>query len=217
MEKYIAQHYEARSTYAFLPGELRELRNHLLSFNELFPLMIWTIIIVGIKLFLRVEEVLTMDMSQFDEDFFVVTEDAIQGLCVKIKAKRDPRELHFMMWDDLDCSEFSPVRAILIWLHASGIKSGRIFPTGADIEAKNPSPTDSYDYSSFLEKIKDLCSKVLRKDTAKKMKNMILGTHMLRKTAFLLAYWGFVLLRNVEDNRKWELDTMDHANILKSA
>ena len=59
-ELYVVNHYEARHTKAFLPGEIRDIRTHLLSFNDLYHLMIWTILIVAIKLFLRIEEALEM-------------------------------------------------------------------------------------------------------------------------------------------------------------
>jgi hypothetical protein len=44
------------------------------------------------------------------------------------------------------------------------------------------------------------------------MKHMIIGTHILRKTGYLLAYWGFNL-----KNGRTETTPMDQASILLSA
>jgi hypothetical protein len=79
-ENYSATHYDARCTFAFLPGELRDIFTKLTSTNDLFDLMVWTIIIVGVKLMLRVEEVLELSYDQFVESFSVVTADEIRGL-----------------------------------------------------------------------------------------------------------------------------------------
>jgi hypothetical protein len=49
-----------RSTIAFLPSELRQIRKHLLSSNRLECLMLWVIIVLGIKWFLRIDEVLEL-------------------------------------------------------------------------------------------------------------------------------------------------------------
>jgi hypothetical protein len=54
-QDYAEQNYEARKSAQLLPGEVRDIRTHLLSFNDLYHLMLWTIIILGIKMFLHVE------------------------------------------------------------------------------------------------------------------------------------------------------------------
>ena len=55
--EYIENHYEARSTYALLPYQVRELSEYLVANNDHESLMLWTMIIVGIKLFMRIDEV----------------------------------------------------------------------------------------------------------------------------------------------------------------
>ena len=87
MEEYCENHYEARSTYAFLPGQLRDIRDYLLASNDIHKLMLWTMIIVGVKLFLRIDEVIAMKVDDFKTDYFVVTTDNVEGLCVQIKGK----------------------------------------------------------------------------------------------------------------------------------
>ena len=60
----------------------------------------------------------------------------------------------------------------------------------------------------MLEMLKSLSANICGHDT--KSTTLIYGTHMARKTAFLLAYWGFVRKENY-------LPEMDKTNILLSA
>lgn len=216
MEDYCENHYEARSTYAFLPGQLRDIREYLLATNNKHNMMIWTMICVGVKLFLRIDELILMTVEDFKTDYFVVTKDNVEGLCVKIQGKKETTALPFMMWDDKDCPDFSPTKAILAWIAYSGIKSGPIFPTKEQLEAGVAEPTDHYSYESFLQQMKFLCIHILKEDLeSDQMKNLLIGTHMLRKSAFLMAYWGFILSGRTASENK--LNAMDEANILQSA
>ena len=216
MEDYCENHYEARSTYAFLPGQLRDIREYLLASNNKLNMMIWTMICVGVKLFLRIDEVILMKVEDFNTSYFVVTKDNVEGLCVKIKGKKEKTALHFMLWDDKDCPDFSPTKAILAWIAYSGIRSGPIFPTKEQLDAGNTETTEHYGYESFLQQMKFLCQHILKEDLkSEQMKNLIIGTHMLRKSAFLMAYWGFILSGRTAKESK--LNAMDEANILQSA
>jgi hypothetical protein len=81
--------YNARRTFAFLPKELHQMRTHFLSYNSIYHLMILTVIIVGIKLMARVDEVLEFSVEQFIEEYLVDMKEDIKGLCAKIKGKTD--------------------------------------------------------------------------------------------------------------------------------
>jgi hypothetical protein len=104
-QEYAEHNYEQRCSAQLLPGEVRDLWIHLLSFNDLNHLMLWTIIILGIKMFLRVEEVLELTVEQFMDEYFQVSKDSVKGLCAKIQGKRDPKWLYFMIWNDTDCPQ----------------------------------------------------------------------------------------------------------------
>jgi hypothetical protein len=217
-QDYAEHNYEQRSSAQLLPGEVRDIRIHLLSYNDLYHLMLWTIIIVGIKMFLRVEEVLELTIEQFVEEYFQVSEDAVQGLCSKIKGKRDPGWLHFMIWNDIDCPEFSACNAILIWVRLSGIKSGQLFPPKEELDlVKTMGHTDSHlSYECFLGVMKNLLIVVLKRDESN-MGKQIIGTHLLRKTAFLFAKWGFSMHFTKNTDITKELPVMEVASILLSA
>jgi hypothetical protein len=215
LQTYAKQVYEVRHTFAFLPGELRDIRLFLLSSNTLWGLMIWTIIICGVKGFLRVEEAINMDYSQFQQDYFVVTADDVKGLAYWVYGKSDHEKISLAMWDDDECPDFSASRAMLLWLAISGIESGKLFPSKHEVQSGKvaPSPTSSLEYNVFLDEIKMLCATVLRKDMqSAKMKKLIFGTHILRKTAYLIAFWGFNRSHGFTD-----FSPIDRANIMLSA
>ena len=210
-DTYIGAHYESKSAIILLPGELRDIRTHLLSHNDSYHLMLWTIIIVGVKLFLRCEEAIELTVEQFVMEYFQVDADAVVGLCAKIKGKRDAKWGHFMLWHDSECPEFSASSAVLVWLHVSGIKSGRLFPKREDLDLRRSHNDEHLQYPSFLAHLKHLLHTVAGRDV-NKMSTDITGTHVLRKTGFLLAYWG--LDRKSDGKTLFE---MDEASILLSA
>ena len=82
MIDYVKSHYSARHTFAFYPGELRNIRIFLLSANDTYKLMLWTIVLVGIKGFLRVDEVLNLKVEDLPQDYFAVPAHNVEGLCM---------------------------------------------------------------------------------------------------------------------------------------
>ena len=213
MIDYIKTHYDAHHTFVFYPGELQDLRLYLLSMNNRYKLMIWTIMLVGIKGFLRIEEALNLEVEDLPQDYFVVTRENVEGLCMTVQGKTDEDKQYLAIWDDKECPDLSPSRALLIWLAVTGIKTGKLFPSEDELHSGTESPTESLPYEDFLKEIKFLCTNILKKEAdSPAMKKMIIGTHMLRKMGYLLAYWGF--------NRKYgmhETTPMDQASILLSA
>jgi hypothetical protein len=82
------------------------------------------------------------------------------------------------------------------------------------LDKKVENPTEHYGYDSTLEDFKFSCAHVLRKDmSSPSMQNLILRTHMLQKTAFLLAFWGH------HNRADWggKLEPLDEASILLDA
>jgi hypothetical protein len=217
-QEYAEHNYEQRCSAQLLPGEVRDLRIHLLSFNDLYHIMLWTIIILGIKMFLRVKEVLELTVEQFMDEYFQVSEDSVKGLCAKIQGKRDPKWLYFMIWNDTDCPEFSASNAILIWVGLSGITSGQLFPPKEELgNVKSSGHTKNHlAYDCFLGVMKHLLVNVLKRDESK-MGGQIIGTHILRKSAFLFAKWGFTLHFTSTCDVSKELPVMEVASILLSA
>ena len=146
--------------------------------------------LVGIKGFLRIDEALNLKVEDLPQDYFVVTEHSVEGLCMIVQGKTDQEKQYLAIWDDTECPDFSPARALLIWLAVSGIQSGALFPSASELSSGTKSPSESLHYDDFLAEItKFLCTDVLKKDAnSSAMQNMIIGTHILCKTAYLLAY-----------------------------
>jgi hypothetical protein len=116
LQEYAESNYEARSTVAFLPGELRAIRTYLLAANTLESLQLWCIIIIGVRLFLRIDEVLTLRMDAFKPEYFVVKGKEVISLLLLIQGKRDKRPVNFNLWDDHICPDLSPGHALLLLL-----------------------------------------------------------------------------------------------------
>jgi hypothetical protein len=225
MKDYCERNYSTRHTMYFLPSELRQIRSHCLTSNTKHKLMIWTIWIVGIKGFLRVEEALSMTVEDFREQYFVVKENAVKNLAYFVDGKCDHDPCLLACWDDDECPEFLPVRAVLLWLVSSGIRSGPLFPPRDQLESvatlgivqmpKEPTKDGNlptFSYAEFLKETQFLCAYVLGKDMdSHAMKSLIIGTHMMRKTGYLIAIWGW--------KRTFGSDVcpIDASNLFKSA
>jgi hypothetical protein len=216
LKDYTEEHYEARSTVAFLPGELRKIRRYLLSQNTAQAMMLWVIILLGTKLFLRIDEVLNLEMDAFIPHHFVVKPTEVVSLLLKVKGKRDKSYIHFNLIDDDTCPEFSAVRMVLAFLAITGRKSSYLFPTVSQMHEEEPSK--AYHYDNMLSDMRYLCQVVLKKDlTSTEGVKLIPGTHTLRKTGFLLAYWGKKTeLMDLSQRRK-SLPTEDESSILLDA
>jgi hypothetical protein len=78
--------------------------------------MIWTIIIVGVKQFLQVTEVLNKTVERFQQDLSIVNKHDVKGIVDSVFGKSDSTKTYLTMWDDEECQEFSPTRAIFLWL-----------------------------------------------------------------------------------------------------
>ena len=99
MKQYAECTYSAWHTFTFLPGELHDIRQYLLSTNNLYCLMIWTIIIVRVKEFMHIDEVLDMDIDQFNDlqGYFVVTENNIEALAAWVYGKTDQEKVNLII------------------------------------------------------------------------------------------------------------------------
>jgi hypothetical protein len=186
-----------RKTGAFLPSELRDIREFCLSKNTKYSLMMWTIMVVGVKLFLRIEEILKMKIEDFNKELFLVDESNVNALAVVVQGKSDNKPKDLLIWDEDDLNykytEFSPTRAILMWLKISRIQHGYLFPCRKELNEGISHPTEPFPYKEYLKFIKSLfktqtnVTGIISKAYDPKELH---GTHILRKTGYLLAIWG---------------------------
>jgi hypothetical protein len=176
-QKVVEWYNEASRTTYFLPSDVRKIRNKLLSMDNINATMLWVMIIVGIKLHLRVEEVITLKYRQLLPQYTMSPNQGnnIDGLCSWISGKCDEgRKINMMIWDDEDCPEFSALRALLLWLAISGIQPDDgedcyIFPAEILLAQRTNnmtgkwSPQDHYSEESMLSDIKYLYFEVCKR------------------------------------------------------
>jgi hypothetical protein len=88
-------------------------------------------ILIGIKLFLRSDELCSLTVEQFLADFAIVAGDYefLEGIAVVIHGKSDKVPVTLMLWADPVFPLYCPIRHLLFWLKLSGIKSGFLFPS----------------------------------------------------------------------------------------
>lgn len=215
MSLYAKDRNKSRSCVSFLPSELRRMYRVLQSRSTLEGLMLWSMIILGCRLFLRIDEVLQLEVDSFVKELFVVKGDRIVALCVKIKGKRDLDTKHLMVYDDPLYPDLSPVRPFLFFIAASGRRSGYIFTTLSQIRQSDGSKP--YEYRNILRDIRNLTESSIYSGLTFEGKKRFVGTHCLRKTAFLLAYWG-IKTELVDNGRTGPgLPVEDEATILLDA
>ena len=186
LEKYIIESNQSRSTVALFPSQLRQIKSHLLNSNNLDDLMLWTLLIVCIKQFLRICEGISLTTESFVTDLATKLNYKVNSLTTRIRGKTDVNEVYLQLWDDEECPEFSPVIALLIYIALSDIQDGFIFPNtqNASLHVK---------YQTVLYKIKKLTSELLKLNVNRDDENgFIVGTHLARKTGLLLARWSFL-------------------------
>jgi hypothetical protein len=203
-----------KGSVQLLPGEIRQLRAHLVNSGSLSDFQMYVMIVLGIKLFLRADELLSLTVEQFDKKYQIFNDNKIKALSVWIKGKTDVVPVNLMLFKDDECSEFCPIRHLLVYLAKTGIKKGLLFPV---IKSKSTVSTKAIRYEDWLNGMKRLLCNVLNRE----IDNGKLGTHTLRKTGYLFAIWG--VLRFLGYNRENmgtnipSVPELALANILKSA
>jgi hypothetical protein len=192
--------YKKKGNIQLLPSEVRLIRAALMAENSLHGLQYWTMVIMGIKLFLRVTELLTMKVEDFPSEFMMLESSTchVSALAVRILGKGG--DYHWLsMFSDDEFPQLCPIRALLLYLSLSRIKKGYLFPEclprGDSTEATHDdSSTEStgeghYPYLRFITKMKVLLNVTLGRDMGPQD---IFGTHILRKTAYLFAIFGML-------------------------
>jgi hypothetical protein len=170
-----------------MPSDVRQIRDHLLNQRpgervfSLNNLQIYCMLLVGINLFLRSEELLQLQFSDFVPayTFFQSDKGKIQGLVFKVQGKSDHQVQYLRLWANNSHPELCPVIHLLIYIAMSGRTDGFIFPS-------TDNANNIFDYSKFLDTVKRLCVDICGyKEQIRRF-----GTHILRKTAYLFAIFG---------------------------
>jgi hypothetical protein len=173
MKMKVARWYdEPRRTKYWLPDEQHTIRNRLLSANEIGQTMLWVIINIACKMYLRCEEVVGMKYSDFLVKYTMACKARKEagGVMGTVQGKRDNGPVKLMLWDDEDCPEFSAFRSLMMWLELTGIEGedAYLFPTMEQLNARGKSrkswkPTEHYTKDHLLNDVRYICLKILGK------------------------------------------------------
>ena len=205
--------YKAKGNVQLLPSEVRQLRNLLLNDGSLAGLQKYVMILLGIKSFLRADELISIKVAQFKENLFLLSEtDGPTALTVTVQGKNDPAPVDLILFHDKENPEFCPVRHLLCYIRLAGVEDGYIFPPPKELlKSVTGNYYEHYSYDDFLASLKSLVQNNLKRADKK---GEIYGTHILRKTGYLFAIFG--VLRGYAHETD-SVSDLQMANILKSA
>ena len=162
--------------YQLLPKEVRDIRNALISRNNLYDIQLFTAIIISINLFLRADEMASLNTAKIVPNLCQFEHGILRILYIQVKGKCDGRWVTLKLHRKDDCTDLCPVRHLLAYVYAADIKDGWLFPN-----LKNRDMP--LQYNSILGHLKRTCKKLMDRQ-----KNITL--HSFRKTAYLFAEWG---------------------------
>jgi integrase len=217
----LSSEWEVTGNVQLLPDEIRKLQQHLCSDNDIRNLQVYTMTLISIKCFLRADEVISIKLDHFDKDFCMVNNGyRVESLCLKVRGKseRERNPVYLLLYRDDEFPEMCPVRHLLVYMAFMGHSSGYLFPNKKETEMLRRLQTSSngntwkssdrqaythWSYSSWLNKLRTLVTENLGH---KPMPNTTgncskVGTHTLRKTAYLFACWGSLRNINVPANQ----------------
>lgn len=123
--------------------------------------MLWTMILIGCKLFLRSDELTDKDglkLSSICKDYSLVREDGIiKALAIKVVGKSDKKPVILMLWADESNILLCPVVHLLIWMYYIEHKDGPLFPTSQELNTATDGVfKTSYSYHSLHNDVKKL-------------------------------------------------------------
>jgi hypothetical protein len=107
LETYIDERYTSRRTLAFLPSKLRKMREKCLAGNDLGELMIWVILLLSSKQYLRACEVLELMVESWKMNYAAISDSDVESILLSVLGKREGvKDVHLQCWTDCECPNF---------------------------------------------------------------------------------------------------------------
>lgn len=200
-----------------IPAEMRKLRKHLLNIEGgVAAFQLYVMILLGIRLFLRCTELVTLRVDNFRHSYSgtdrrikkrppkkglnyltklqTVNPTAVESLIVEIQGKCDNHPQKLALFSDYEYPEFDELRHLLWYMKMFNIRDGYLFPPPSVLVqqwhegSRRPLKSEvHFEYRAFLRAFKQLVHGILGREKGV----FIVGTHTMRKTAYLFAIWGF--------------------------
>jgi hypothetical protein len=168
MYTILQQQHTVKGALQLTPKQVREIREYLTrpgpdSFRRF---QLWVMFLMGIRLFLRFDEVTDVEMAHFRIQCFAVLESEIRidKLVLFVNGKADLEDITLSIFRDDENKEFCLVRALLIYLAMARITKGLLFPKYENLKFNlDPRNTpnnftlandDGIPYTRFLDDLK---------------------------------------------------------------
>lgn len=206
--KTLFKNYKPRGCSHLLPSYVRKMREALLASNDIVDFQTYCIILIGIKVFLRQDEFGDIEIEDFEPTLFIVKDEAIIGLVVKVQGKADDDVVHLYIWMDDENPEFCPVRHLFVYVYVAGVKGGFLFPSKKELLVNRPENgifETGISSDAMQTRVEYLIEVVC------KLEGFKCGLHMFRKAAFLFARWGGGDSLDVETDARHSKNSKDGA------
>lgn len=201
-ETHCENEHVIKGCLALSVKQTRTIRRYLLSdgVNKLRNLQLWTLLLVAIRCFLRCDEVASIDISDFAIRAIELNKERkrVEHLALWVRGKGDKQYVLLSLWRDDENPEFCPVRAVLIYLAAANLSGGCLFPRYEDLEdhhVDKDSAAKSFEHSVTYGYIRTELKKAIDScfggdEHAFPVHECKVGTHTMRKTAYLFAVFS---------------------------
>ena len=198
IRKFLQSTHKVRGNSQLSPSMLRALHAKLAAGGDIHEFQMWVMIVVGVCLVLRADELLKLKIEDFDMEHNIVHPNSVRNVAVHVQGKCDPCPQLLSLWKNDEFPEFCPIRALFSCLKVTKIRSGFVFPNRKFLVAlvmntakSRGEDAERHKHSSWLTKLKriltkafpNMCGPSARKQSA-------VGTHALRKTGCSVAVWG---------------------------
>jgi hypothetical protein len=185
------------------PEDVRNIRDACLGTGTLAGLKMYVQIIIAIKLFLRADEVVKMEVAHFLPTLFLRTAGVLHVIGLWISGKKDENQkIYFNLWPDHEYPEFCALSHLLIYIHAAGIRGGFLFPSDIDLHDPNVGTNGIYirheTYHQLLGAFKKVGEVALAEYSGTNVdgKEFKLTVHICRKASYNFRVSAY---ENVED------------------
>jgi hypothetical protein len=181
--------YQVTPTDSLLPSDLFDIHDQVQrgGFSNT-DLEFYTLTLCGIYVYARFDTFHDIEYNDLDSpecrNLFNVSSTMLECLAIKVKGKNDPNWLFYQIFFNDEQPKVCFLRHLLVWLHVSGISNGSLFPDVRDLDnpqLREHSKMDHAKYVSWLSAFVNNC---------RFSAGLKIGTHTLRRTAYLLAVLG---------------------------
>ncbi|KAJ3233366.1 hypothetical protein HDU81_002299 [Chytriomyces hyalinus] len=192
--------YQSVGDSPLTPQELLNIRQHLMGkgvvgFQEWTMLLCGSFLFCGVQKTEPVEHQSRTDYNCINWDITVFSPNGeIEGLGFTLLGKSDLTPVNVIMWRIDDLPMLCPLKHLLAWIYLTGISSGYLFPSRNEldriVEARKNDPSchihckEGISYETVLSRIKSTCAISIP------YRSGPFGAHTMRKTGYLLSYWG---------------------------